>query len=105
MADGAATIALGGDLDGAADGALSAAYDEARAAGMTRLVLDFSDAAYINSTGIAVLVRILAAGRRDRIEVSARGLSPHYIEIFEITRISDFMRIEREDPIRAGGTV
>jgi anti-anti-sigma factor len=101
--DGRATIALGGDLDGAADDALSKAYDEGRAAGMTSLDLDFSDAAYINSTGIAVLVRILAAGRRDRIDVSARGLSPHYIEIFEITRISDFMRIERDDPVTAGG--
>jgi anti-anti-sigma regulatory factor len=48
-------------------------------------------------------VRILAAGRRDGIEVRARGLSPHYIEIFEITRISDFMRIERDEPATAGG--
>jgi anti-anti-sigma factor len=103
LADGRATIALQGDLDGAADEALSGAYDEARAAGMSTLVLDFGAADYINSTGIAVLVRILAAGRRDHVEVHARGLSDHYIEIFEITRIADFMRIERDDPITAGG--
>ena len=101
--DGQATITIHGDLSGAADAQLTGAYDEARAAGMTGLTLDFSQAAYINSTGIAVLVRILAAGRRDGIEVRARGLSPHYIEIFEITRISDFMRIERDEPATAGG--
>jgi anti-anti-sigma factor len=103
VVDGQATITLYGDLNGTADADLTHAYDEAHAARMSSLTLDFNDAAYINSTGIAVLVRILAAGRRDGIEVRARGLSPHYIEIFEITRISDFMRIERDDLATAGG--
>jgi anti-anti-sigma factor len=103
VVDGQATLAIHGDLSGAADAELTGAYDEARTGGMTSLTIDFSQAAYINSTGIAVLVRILAAGRRDGIEVRARGLSPHYIEIFEITRISDFMRIERDDLATAGG--
>ena len=103
VVDGQATITIRGDLSGAADAELTGAYEEARAAGMTALTIDFSQAAYINSTGIAVLVRILAAGRRDHIDVRARGLSPHYVEIFEITRISDFMRIERDEPATAGG--
>ena len=103
VVDGQATITIHGDLSGAADAELTRAYDEARTAGMTGLTIDFSQAAYINSTGIAVLVRILAAGRRDGIEVRARGLSPHYIEIFEITRISDFMHIERDDPTTVDG--
>ena len=76
VVDGQATITIHGDLSGAADAELTGAYDEARAAGMSGLTIDFSRAAYINSTGIAVLVRILAAGRRDGIEVRARGLSP-----------------------------
>jgi anti-anti-sigma factor len=102
--DGRATIALRGDLNGSSDDQLTAAYEEARAAGAADLTLDFSAAAYINSTGIAVLVRLLAAGRRDGVAVTARGLSPHYIEIFEITRIADFMRIERDGDSTTGGT-
>ena len=103
ITDGQAITSIHGDLSGAADAELTSAYDEAHAAGISSLTLDFSQAAYINSTGIAVLVRILASGRRDGIDMRARGLSPHYIEIFEITRISDFMRIERDDPATAGG--
>ena len=103
VTDGSATIAIRGDLNGTADAELNAAYDEARAAGATTMTLDFSEAAYINSTGIAVLVRILASGRRDKIEIRARGLSPHYIEIFEITRIADFMHIERDGQQTTGG--
>ncbi len=58
-----------------------------------RSLLDFTDAEYINSTGIALIVRVLADARRDHREVRACGLSPHYVEIFQITRLSDYMRI------------
>ena len=55
--------------------------------------LDFHDVAYINSTGIALVVRLLADARRDGRGVRAVGLTPHYVEIFRITRLSDFMDI------------
>ncbi len=56
-------------------------------------MLDFARTNYINSTGIALIVQLLANARARGIALSARGLSPHYREIFEITRLSDFMRI------------
>jgi anti-sigma B factor antagonist len=56
-------------------------------------VLDFSNVEYINSTGIAVIVGLLARARANRQTLSARGLSEHYRQIFEITRLSDFMTI------------
>jgi anti-anti-sigma factor len=58
-----------------------------------RVVLDFGDVDYINSTGIALIVRLLAEARRDHREVIAEGLSAHYREIFRITRLSDFLTI------------
>ena len=88
-----ATIELHGDVNAAAEAALAAAYREVAALGASAIVLDFSDTAYINSTGIALIVRLLADGRKDRREVRACGLSPHYVEIFQITRLSDYMRI------------
>jgi anti-anti-sigma factor len=88
-----ATIELHGDLNAAAETALAAAYQEVGQLGAAAIVLDFTDTAYINSTGIALIVRLLADGRKDRREVRACGLSPHYVEIFEITRLSDYMRI------------
>ena len=89
--DGEAVLDLVGDIDATAEGALERAYE---AAGDARsIVLDFSGADYINSTGIALIVRLLADARARRIELTARGLSDHYREIFEITRLADFMRI------------
>jgi anti-anti-sigma factor len=90
--DGLAIVELVGDIDAAAEAALTRAYDEATDL-RTSLLLDFSRTGYINSSGIAVIVTLLARARADGIEMSARGLSDHYREIFEITRLSDFIHI------------
>lgn len=91
-----AVIELSGEIDGRAQEALSGAYAEATHEG--RLLLDFSAVDYINSTGIALLVGLLARARAEHLAVAAAGLSDHYRQIFEITRIADFMTILTEEP-------
>jgi anti-sigma B factor antagonist len=89
---GGPVLELIGDIDSGAETALQNAWDEV-ADGVSALVLDFSRTDYINSTGIALVVQLLANARARGIALSARGLTPHYREIFEITRLSDFMTI------------
>jgi anti-anti-sigma factor len=55
------------------------------------VLLNFGGVGYINSTGIALIVGLLAQARKERRQLLACGLSEHYREIFEITRLSDFM--------------
>jgi len=57
------------------------------------VVLDFAAVDYINSTGIALIVSVLARARAERRKVVASGLSAHYREIFDITRLSDFIEL------------
>ena len=57
------------------------------------VLLDFTSVDYINSTGIAVIVGVLAMARSVDREIGAVGLTDHYKEVFEITRLSDFMNI------------
>ena len=64
------------------------------AAGAASIRLDFTAVAYINSTGIALIVGLLGRARAAAVPVSACGLTDHYREIFEITRLSDFMTID-----------
>jgi anti-anti-sigma factor len=92
--DGIAVIDLSGDLNASAEAALNAAYADASGRGTGSVGLNFEHADYINSTGIALIVGLLAQARANGIEVKAYGLSDHYREIFEITRLSDFMTIE-----------
>lgn len=93
----AVRVRMRGDLNGQADDTLGSAYVAVAAAGTTSLTLDFADVGYINSTGIALVVRLLADARRDGRAVRATGLTPHYREIFRITRLSDFMDIVEGD--------
>jgi anti-sigma B factor antagonist len=95
---GAAVIELAGEVDGSAAEVLTAAYKRAVAASadsadIGTVVLDFAAVDYINSTGIALIVSVLARARAERRKVVASGLSPHYREIFDITRLSDFIEL------------
>jgi anti-sigma B factor antagonist len=56
-------------------------------------VLNFKGVDYINSTGIALIVGLLAQARKSHRKLVVCGLSEHYQEIFRITRLSDFMEI------------
>ncbi len=97
---GIAVVSMRGDIDREAESGLASAY--LAADGAPVILLDFTSVGYINSTGIALIVRFLADGRRDRRELRACGLSPHYAEIFQLTRLSDYMRIF-DDPASATG--
>ena len=89
-----AVITLTGDIDGAAADVLADAYEQAVVAGSPATVaLDFSAVGYINSTGIALIVSVLAKARAQGRKVVASGLSDHYREIFDITRLSDFIEV------------
>jgi anti-anti-sigma factor len=85
---------LSGDVDGTAADVLTEAYEQAVADGNpATIVLDFASVGYINSTGIALIVSVLARARAQRRKVVASGLSAHYREIFDITRLSDFIEL------------
>ena len=90
-------LRMRGDLDARADNTLLNAYRDVASREPSHLTLDFEDVGYINSTGIALVVRLLADARRDGRGVRAVGLTPHYREIFRITRLSDFMEIVEGD--------
>jgi anti-anti-sigma factor len=88
-----AVIELQGEINGFADATLSAAYTEAEGMSPQAILLNFSQVDYINSTGIALIVTLLAKARKAHIRLLTCGLSEHYIEIFNITRLADFMSV------------
>jgi anti-anti-sigma factor len=93
---------LAGDLRGDAREDLEATYADAASREPQVVVLNLTGVDYIDSTGIALLVSLLARARRDGREVSAYGLSDHYREIFAITRLSDFIHVYADEPSALG---
>jgi anti-anti-sigma factor len=90
---GGIVLDLRGEINGFAQEALDAAYAEADAKDTKTILLNFEEVDYINSTGIALIVGLLAKARVSQRRLVAYGLSDHYVEIFEITRLSDFMSV------------
>jgi anti-sigma B factor antagonist len=90
---GGIVLDLRGEINGFAQEALDAAYAEAESNDPEAILLNFEEVDYINSTGIALIVDLLAKARVSQRRLVAYGLSDHYVEIFEITRLSDFMSV------------
>jgi anti-anti-sigma factor len=97
-----AVIDLTGEIDAGADAELNRAYDEAVTSGAKVVLLNFADTTYINSTGIALIVGVLAQARKQGTTLRACGLSEHYREIFEITRLVDFVSIYDDEASAIG---
>lgn len=96
-APGVVVLELHGNVDRSVTDELTGAYErgiaQRDATDLERLVLDFSGTDYINSSGIALIVSVLARARVEGRTVAATGLSDHYRHIFDITRLSDFIEV------------
>ncbi len=97
----AAIVHLSGELNGSAEGPLNDAYDAIT--DVSTVILNFGDVQYINSTGIAVIVGVLGRARREGKSIVACGLMDHYKEIFQITRLADFMNIYPDEASAVAG--
>jgi anti-anti-sigma factor len=86
-----AIIDLQGEMNAFAENVLNAAYDKAISQQPEVILLNFRQVDYINSTGIALVVGLLKRARQAGLPLIACGLSEHYVEIFHITRLTDFL--------------
>ena len=102
----ASVLDITGDITAAAETALMAAYSQATTAGARSLILNFNGLEYMNSSGIGLLVTLLVRANRNKHRLLACGLSEHYRQIFELTRLNEAIGIfdsEVEALTAAGG--
>jgi anti-anti-sigma factor len=94
MADGATSVIdIKGEVTAASEAVLMSAYEEAVRQGARRLVLNFTGLEYMNSGGIGMLVTLLVRANRQGQPLAAYGLSDHYREIFDLTRLDEAITI------------
>ena len=103
---GAASIVdIRGDVTAGSEEVLMSAYEEAGDA--KAIVLNFTELSYMNSGGIGLLVTLLVRVNRRSQRLLAFGLSEHYSQIFELTRLDEAVGIhdsEAEALAAAGAT-
>ena len=60
-----------------------------------RIIVDLSAVGYMDSSGVASLVKLLSRGRRYGTSLALAGLTQRVRSIFEITRLSDIFDIRQ----------
>lgn len=86
-------IDVQGDITAQAETALMDAYTQASHNGTNAIILNFEGLDYMNSSGIGLLVTMLIRVQRQKQRLLAYGLSEHYQQIFELTRLNEAIGI------------
>lgn len=91
--DDVSVVDVKGDVTAAAEDALTEAFAEASPKGIKRIVFNFEGLEYMNSSGIGLIVTLLVRANRSGQKIAAYGLTEHYRQIFELTRLDDAISI------------
>jgi anti-sigma B factor antagonist len=100
-----AVVDIKGEVTAACEPVLMLAYEAAGGSATSRLVLNFAGLEYMNSGGIGMLVTLLVRANRQRQQLAAFGLSDHYREIFELTRLDEAITIFDNEESALDGVV
>ena len=90
-------IEVHGDITAASEKALMDAYTEAATPQTRTVIIDFSALEYMNSGGIGLLVTMLVRANRQKQRLLAYGLTEHYRQIFELTRLDEAIGIHDDE--------
>lgn len=90
---GVAILDIQGEINAFAENALMEAYTRASEQGAKAIVLNFTKLEFMNSSGIGLLVTLLIRAGRQKQRLMAYGLSEHYQQILELTRLNEAIAI------------
>ncbi len=105
--DTTSIIDIQGEITSFAENVLMDAYTQASGAGAKAIILNFEGLEYMNSGGIGLLVTMLIRANRQEQKLLAYGLTEHYQQIFELTRLNEAIQIydsEADAVAAANGT-
>jgi anti-sigma B factor antagonist len=92
-APGVSVIDIKGEVTGFAESILTSAYAQATSDNPKAVILNFSGLEYMNSSGIGLLVTLLIRAQRAKQKLMACGLTEHYVQIFDLTRLNEAISI------------
>src|SRR3954452_12057395 len=106
IADQTRVIDIKGDITAQSEDVLMDAYSRASGERVKAIVLNFGELDYMTSGGIGLLVALLVRAQRQHQRILAYGLSDHYRQIFELTRLDEAVGIHdsEDDALAAVGS-
>jgi anti-sigma B factor antagonist len=92
-----AVIDIQGEVTARTEDLLANAFAAASSGGIKTIVLNFGGLEYMNSSGIGLLVTLLIRAQRNKQKLLAYGLSDHYQQIFQLTRLDEAIEIYEDE--------
>lgn len=92
-------IDIQGEISSFSEKALTEAYALATQGNIRTVIFNFLGLEYMNSFGIGMLVMLLIRARREGKNIVGYGLSDHYKNIFDLTRIDQVIPIYSTEAI------
>src|SRR5947208_3494064 len=93
----ASIVDVTGDITAGSEPALMDAYTRASGDKTRAVVLNFGGLEYMNSGGIGLLVTLLVRANRQKQRLLAFGLSEHYRQILELTRLDEAIGVHADE--------
>lgn len=84
---------LSGELTAEAEEALQRSYSDIPVDRRTRVILDFQETKYINSSGIAILIALITKSNEVQHNVEFAGLSAHFQRVLDIVGLTEFVKV------------
>ena len=88
--DNLAILSIMGEMDIGNAAEVKTAIKEQLSAGISKIVLDFREVSYIDSSGIAALVSAFASVLKAKGSLKLSDLSPRVKEIFQLAQIIEY---------------
>ncbi len=88
-----AIMDMKGEVTSFADETLNSLVKSAVDEGGQRIVFNFSDVSYINSSGIAVLIGIVTGFTSKGVAFNVYGLTSHFKKIFRMIGLTQYVNV------------
>lgn len=91
-----AVIRFAGDITSASEPAVLGTY-RTLPQGAKRILLDFSQVEYLNSSGIALVIQMMIAASKHGQTIKTFGLTPHFQKVFTMVGITKYTSLHADE--------
>ncbi len=96
LEEGSTILHLVGEITADAEEQLIGSYAQLNPTDSQRVILDFADTRYINSSGIAILIQLINRAQDDGRTIEFATLSDHLRKIMDVVGLTEFVHIFRD---------
>lgn len=88
-----AIIDLKGEVTSFGDEMINSAVNSTVEEGFQKIIFNFTDVSYINSSGIAILIGIVTGLANKGVTFRVYGLTPHFKKIFRMIGLTQYAKV------------